>query len=343
MGEDFIETHEAEPTLTDWPEGIYFGMDDTDYFADIAVGSTDARTLAYSPEEYWFRSRYNPLREERESTPAQLYGRAVHTLLLEGRQKFESLYAPKRYSWSTKEGKAERDRFAERGLLALPEDAWARAQQTGAVLAGNRYLAEAFSGSVGHEVSIFWKRDGVKWRARFDALKERAIVDLKNVANERAIAFPKACARKISDYGYHGQAALYATARLEMRRLLDEGKVHGDHDPAALRRVADAPAWAFVFIFLQSSGAPCVWSTKLSFQRQHVVRDDSGRVTEKLTAYANPLLEAGFARIEKAGANWRKFHGRFGVDTPWVSEDPIEEFDISTLPPWALRDDDAAA
>jgi hypothetical protein len=342
MSEDFIEKVGLRAARVDHDEGIYFGMSSEDYFADIAIGSTDARTLAYSPPDYWFGSRYNPLREGKESTPAQLYGSAVHTLLLEGRQKFESLYAPKRYSWSTKEGKAEKERFAERGLLALPEDAWGRAQQTGAVLAGNRYLAEAFSGSVGHEVSVFWKRDGIKWRARFDALKERAIVDLKNVSNERAIAFPKACARKISDYGYHGQAALYTMARLEMGRLLDEGRVHGDHDPATLRRVVDAPAWAFCFIFLQSAGAPCIWATKLSFQREHVVRDDAGNVTRKLTAYANPLLELGFARIEKAAANWKKFHGRFGTDVPWVSEDPIEEFDITAQPPWAFRDDDAA-
>lgn len=342
MTEDFIDAAETPAGRVDTPEGVYFDMPETLYFADVAVGSSDARVLAYSPCDYWFQSRYNPLREERENTPAQLYGSAVHTLILEGRQKFESLYAPKRHSWTTKEGRAEKDRFAERGILPLSEAAWARAQQTGAVLRGNKYLAEAFTGSVGHEVSVFWKEDGVKWRARFDALKERAIVDLKNVSNERAISFPRACVRKIGDYAYHGQAALYTRGRLAMTRLMEEGKVFGKCDRKALARVATAPEWAFVFLFLQSAGAPLIWSTKLSFEKGRRQEEENGTV-RVIPAQMNPLLELGYARIDRAAANWRKFNEKFGIDVPWVSEDPIDEFDIDSLPPWIIRGEDDTA
>lgn len=335
---DFIEDPSAPSARSvRHADGVYFGLAEEDYFADTALGSSDMRVLSYSPMDYWFQSRFNPLRPEKETTPAQVYGRAVHTLILEGRDKFEKMYAPKMHSWATKDGKAEKERFAARGVLPLPFEDWERAQQTGAILRGNRHLAGAFEGSVGHEVSVFWtKPNGMRCRARFDALKERAIVDLKNVSNERAISFPRACLRKIDDYSYHLQAAHYADARLQLKNLLLDGKVFGDCDHQALGQVAATQDWAFIFIFLQSTAAPIVWPTMLSFHEGHRAQDDNGTM-RSIPATMNALFEIGFARIAQAEKNWATFHEKFGTDLPWVTEDPIEEFDISRVPPWFAR------
>lgn len=342
MSEDFIEAPETPAGQVEHADGVYFSMPDAEYFADTALGSSDMRVLSYSPMDWWFGSRFNPLRRERETSPAQIYGRAVHALILEGREKFEKMYAPKRFSWATKEGKAEKERFAANGLLPLSEDDWERAQQTGAILRANKHLAGAFEGSVGHEVSIFWtKTNGMRCRARFDALKERAIVDLKNVSNERAVSFPRACLRKIDDYSYHVQGSHYADARLEMKRLVAAGRVFGTHDAGALRRVVETQDWAFIFIFLQSSAAPIVYPTMLSFHEGRKTKDDDGTV-RSIPASMNPLFELGYARIAQAERNWNAFYSKFGTDLPWITEDPIEEFDIDRMPPWFARNGEEA-
>lgn len=322
---DEIEFPDENMVRTDHPLGIYFSMAESEYFSDIAVGSSDMATLSYSATDFWFGSRFNPLYEPDEDTPAKLYGRAVHHIILEGRQKFERLYAPKLHSWSTTEGKKEKARLAEAGMSALPFKDWERALQTGAVIRGNTNLREAFTGSVGHEVSVFWSQGGIKRRARFDGLKERAIVDLKNISNERKISFKRAAMRKIDDYGYHIQAAHYLEGRLAMRALLDEGKVFGDHDGALLRRVVDSREFAFVWIFLQSSGAPNICSWRLSYKPDA----DPPEINE--------MFGHGRARIDQAEANWKKFVDKFGTDLPWIVDEPIEEFDVDKMPPWFLR------
>ena len=337
MSDDFVEDAFEAPSRVDNSEGIYFGLDEKTYLSDVGLGSSDMKTLSYSPMGYWFNSRWNPLREPDEDTPAKLYGRAVHHIVLEGRDKFERLYGPKMHSWSTKEGKAEKERFAAAGKTALPFDSYSRALQTGAIIRGNPHLATAFEGSVGHEVSVFWERDGIKRRARFDGLKERAIVDLKNVANEKSISFPRACMRKIDDFSYHLQAEHYREGRLAMKRLLAEGKVFGEHDAGALARVAEQSEWAFVFIFIQSSGAPEVYPMKLSFKEESAWVDGDGEV-HKDFGYMNDMFRIGRAKIQQAEKNFKDFRAKFGMETPWVSEAPIEEFDVGSMPSWFSRD-----
>lgn len=76
------------------PEGIHFGLDEADYHSDISLGSGSIRDLATNPIYYWRESWMNPLREEPAETPALLYGRALHCLVLEGPAAFSSRYAP---------------------------------------------------------------------------------------------------------------------------------------------------------------------------------------------------------------------------------------------------------
>lgn len=72
--------------------GLYFGLSDDVYHADPALGSGSVRALAKCPIFYWLESWMNPLREQRLETPALLFGRALHKLVLEGREAFEASY-----------------------------------------------------------------------------------------------------------------------------------------------------------------------------------------------------------------------------------------------------------
>ena len=147
--------------------GVYFGLDDETYHADPALGSTDMKRLAYSPCDYWFESVHNPMRVSKEATAAQLFGRAVHKFVLEGRDLFEAHYAPTDHSGATKAGKAEREQIEAAGKTPLKREDWNRICSSGAMIRSNPYLAEAFSGGAS-EVSIFWKDGDIRKKCRIE-------------------------------------------------------------------------------------------------------------------------------------------------------------------------------
>ena len=128
--------------------GVYFGLTDDVYHADPALGSTDIKTLAFSPCDYWFKSPLNPERTDAEPTPAQAFGSAVHKLVLEGRQAFESRYAATEHNGSTKAGKAERAVIDEAGKTAIRREEFDRILAAGAMIASNPVLSDAFSGGM---------------------------------------------------------------------------------------------------------------------------------------------------------------------------------------------------
>ncbi len=304
------------PAATEHAPGIYFSMPESEYFADPALGSTDMKRLAYSPCDYWFESSHNPMRVQKEPTPAQLFGRAVHKFVLEGRDLFESLYAPTDFSGSTKDGKAERKAIEDAGKTPIKRDDWTQICSSGAMIRSNPYLAEAFSGGMS-EVSIFWEDAGLRKKCRIDYLKPRASVDLKSIRNSRNIDFREACRRALAEYRYDAQAEHYDHGRAAARALIADGAVHGDHDPEWLRRVAGASEWAFVFVFYQADGAPLTYGVSLS--------------------PANGLRDIARTTLRIAEQNYREHVARFGFDLPWVLAEPLEEIDINSLPAWAFR------
>ena len=312
------------------PPGVYFGMPDTDYFSDIALGSSDHKKLAESPARFWWESRMNPLWEPEELTPALRIGRARHCIVLDGREAFERQYAKKTLNWATKAGMEEKAAFEAHGLEPLNEDHYARTLATKAIVEANPFLRETFEPPMGREVSVFWTARGVPKKARFDGLKVRAIVDLKNIANERGIAFPRACLRYIDAYKAHVQAEHYREARVAMRQLWKDGLVRGEHDEAWLEEVVASTEWAFVFVFLQSSGAPLSHGLQLSY------RELPGGIE------MNPIFDAGRRVLDRAEDNYRRCMAAFGESTAWIEPKEIQELDADQmkLPSWFLREAD---
>lgn len=82
--------------MTDFREGIVFGMDEDDYHAVPALSASGVKHLRQSPLNFWAQSWLNPAPEEedREESFARIVGRAYHKRILEGRDKFVRCYAP---------------------------------------------------------------------------------------------------------------------------------------------------------------------------------------------------------------------------------------------------------
>lgn len=296
-------------------QGIYFGLDELQYHQDPALGSTDIRRIMASPCDWWWHSSLNPARPSVEPTPAMQFGRAVHKCVLEGKAAFEALYGSCEFPGNIKAGKEERAALDAQGKIALKADDYQRILIASAMIAANPHLAEAFTGGV-PEVSVFWERDGVRFKCRIDELKLRASVDLKSIRNSRGIDFREACKRRFSDDRHDVQAEHYQDGRRHMEQLLADGAVYGDHDPEWLSRAAKASA-AFVFVYWQAEDSPITWSRKLS--------------------PGNPILDYARQTINRAIDHFKTYRAAFGDDRPWILAEPIDELDIDELPQWFGR------
>lgn len=306
----------APVTTTTLADGVYFGLPDDLYHDDLALGSTDLKLLAAAPEDWWHGSKLNPNREPRKITPAFLFGRAVHKIVLEGRAAFDREYRATRYPGNVKAGKEEREYIASIGAIALSLDDHTCAVEAGAAIAANPHLAASFTGGM-PEVSVVWTdpTTGLRFKVRQDYVKPRATVDLKSIRPQRPAPFAESCLRAIGEHRYHGQAAHYTDGRAAMLRFIADGALYGDHDPAWLKGLrAEA---AFVFVFYQAEGAPLTWGTKIS--------PSSG------------VIANGRARIARGVENFRTYSDRFALGQPWITHAPLDELDIDELPAWALN------
>jgi hypothetical protein len=311
----------AAPGATSAPpallaDGIHFGLAEDRYFADSALGSSDLKRLAAEPADYWFASPLNPNRAPDETTPAQALGKAVHKLVLEGEQAFAAAFVrrPDDLARLTAKARAE---LAPNGETVLPGEDFDRVRRAAETVLANPHLLASFVGGA-PEVSIVWtdEVDGepVRRKARFDYLKPRAVVDLKSVSPLRVASFPDNCRRALAQWSYPVQAAAYLQARGQLARLVAEGRVYGDHDPAWLARVAAAPAYAFVFVFWSTGDAPLTWGTVLS--------------------PGNEVLTIAEKTVDLALWNYVSARRAFGPDQPWVAPAPLEELALTDLPSW---------
>lgn len=73
--------------------GVYFGLDAEAYHADPALGSTSLKRLLTSGPDFWWNSPLNPARPADDGeTPSLIFGRAVHAMVLEGREALDAVY-----------------------------------------------------------------------------------------------------------------------------------------------------------------------------------------------------------------------------------------------------------
>jgi PDDEXK-like domain of unknown function (DUF3799) len=292
--------------------GIYFDLDEDEYHADTALGSTDLRRLLASGPDYWWGSPLNPNKPERKQSPAQEFGSALHKLVLEGNQAFAVRYVRRPDDLERLTPKIK-EQLCPNGETVIAGDDFDRIKVSGELIARNPDLAAAFEGGV-PEVSVFWEEDGIRCKARFDYLKIRGVGDLKSIRNYMGKPFAEACGRSIVEYRYDVQAAHYLKGRAEVAPLVADGLVFGDHDAGWLKRVADSKSYAFQWVFFQAEGAPITWSRSLS--------------------PGNPILDIAERDRDRALEVYREFKQSFPDGEMWLLQEPVTELDINDLPRW---------
>ena len=153
---------------------------------------------------YW---RDNPPQQRSDAFDL---GQAFHTIALgRGDDAVLSPYA----DWRSGEARAWRDAAKEEGKIPLKPGEYLRVMQMQeSVLRSRRAASILCDPAARFEASAFardpWEL-GVWLRGRFDVLHpSEGIVDVKTTAG---LAAPAVFARKIYDFGYHGQSWLYRT------------------------------------------------------------------------------------------------------------------------------------
>lgn len=86
---DIETTTEAVPQPHRHPDGIYFGLDEKEYHADDALGSSSLKELVVDPIEYQHRRLHGG---ERKETIELRWGRAIHCRVLEGASSFRDRF-----------------------------------------------------------------------------------------------------------------------------------------------------------------------------------------------------------------------------------------------------------
>jgi hypothetical protein len=293
--------------------GIYPGMSQDDYQAVEAMNYSGIKNMLASAADFWWRSSLNPKQPASKSSPSLDFGRAAHTLFLEGRQAFESLYVRRPDDLARLDAKAKAA-LCPNGQIVLDGDVYDRLRDIAETIAKSSDLEGGLS-----EVSVLWTEildDGfeVPCKARFDILKVRGVGDLKSIRNTFGRPFGEACMRAIVDYRYDIQAAHYLRGRAALAQLVADGAIYGDHDPAWFRRVADCKTFAFQWVFFQAEGAPITWSRSLS--------------------PGNPILDIAERDRAKAIETYRDCTQTFPKGEMWVLREPVSELEITDMPGW---------
>lgn len=331
----------------EWPKnrlapGVYFGLPEKIYHTDPALGSTDIRVLKRGGHLYWHRSWMNPTREpfDDDLTAARITGKAIHKLLLEGRQAFEASFIrrPNDPPGATSGDKGTLTKAAKKHLLEhqnlLHGDDFDFISSCGDLIEAHPDLGTVLEGGA-REVSVVFDKempgpdDGdpvlVRCKVRFDLLKPRGIGDLKSIANERDLPLKVACRNDIASHRYPLQFEHYLDGRRHLPALVKAGAVHTwpdyqpdpNHTLEFLERVAAEKQFAFQVIFIPKNGDPDACSWTLS--------------------PANPILRFERDVIDGVLQQYIQLMETHGTDR-WPLVDRVEELSQDELPQWYGRE-----
>lgn len=120
------------------PDGVHLGLEPTTYFHQDALGSSDLIRLHSLKHGWWWQSKHNPDRVEKESVAGN-YGTALHTIILESVRAYESEFRvqPERPADALStipemKGLLEKRGFALKGTSAWKAADWADAMEANA-------------------------------------------------------------------------------------------------------------------------------------------------------------------------------------------------------------------
>lgn len=329
-------------------DGVYFGLPETEYHADQALGSTDIKNLIVGAEIYWANTPMNPLYEPRETKFTQR-GSAYHKLILEGRDAFDAAYfiEPSREDYPNALFTAEEIKHALKArdlntsgkkaelidrLLTVDPGAqiWdviveqARDENDGKIglarkltdeisyaatfITANPYLREAFEGGY-PEVSIFWTQDGVRRKMRADYLKPSVYVDLKSYSNIYGARADVAIHTAAARNGDDLQAAWYRGGIQAAKNL----PIFGSQQPPAewLDAFASAPETQTYFVYQATDKIPMARAKWMNYELQ--------------------TFKIAEMQCENAVEVFKQCRAEFGED-PWIIPEKPTRFEDEAFP-----------
>lgn len=308
-------------------DGIYVNLASERYFAADRLGSTDLKTLHSDPADWWYGSRHNPDRGEREVSEEMEFGSALHVLLLEGEEAYAKacIVRPSHYpdkatgelkpwhggsTWC----KQWMEHNERPGVHIITEDADRRVRHMAALVQNHPELGEPMQKGLS-EVSVLWTHEasGVRLRARFDKLLPRFLIDLKSFGGHaRGVGMTQQCLWLVKDRHMDIQRFMYFLARAAMADLAARGRIVGATDAEAewIRKVAQVEAWRWCWIF---------------YRRRDDKKGHAPIVKPIYRSHFDATFESGRQKFEVALANYRTFVDRFGFNVPWAVVEAGEE------------------
>lgn len=231
------------------------------------------------------------------------------------------------------------------GKIFLTQDLIESIEISAAMIEKNPKLSRCFSGGY-PEVTIIWTEERVindpegtehtvwiRFKARIDYLKTKAIIDLKTFENRAMKAVGRAIYSTMASYKYHIQAVFYLRAVEKAKEFCnhdrflpsdahdDQIKVRGSSYPRAevvkfceaLRQSEDHE---FYFVFQQKGIAP--FARCFKFPR-------------------TTMFGVGTVQIDAAINIYIENYLRFGEEQ-WIDTSEIEVFEDEGFPVWATSD-----
>lgn len=303
--------------------GVYFDLEDKDYFGGTALGSTDLSDLARFPADWWYGSNHNPDRQG-EHTKAMDFGKALHALILQGREAFDKLVVVSPYpDFRTKEAQGWKAERVAEGKAILTASEIQSAEHMAALVANHPDLAAIQRGLT--ELAVFWRceESGLLFRAKFDAILPGFCVDLKTYggANTQGRDARDTALRMIAMRHYDVQRAHYEEARQALRKLVAVDAIYGGtpEQLAMLREIASRVSWAWVWVFYQ----------KIDHKAGH-----APVVMPVAVQPGDASMRTGTAKRQTAIQNYRAYESRFGLETPWAQINPLTWIEDHDFVPW---------
>jgi len=316
------------------PDGVYIGLSEDRYFEQDRLGSSDLKLLHEDPASWWYSSRLNENRAERDHSEEMDFGSALHALVLEGEDAYQRRcrirpeFYPDSKTGELKKwhgGAAFCKEWAEAnegpGVLILTEDADRRVRHMADLILNHPELGAPMRGGLS-EVSVFWTAiDGTKLRARFDKLLPHFVCDLKTFGGDaKGRTVKEQCLNLVVQRSMDVQRFLYFQARQQMLPLIEAGQLSGgnEHERDWIKRAAAIEDWRWCWVF---------------YRRRDDKRPYAPVVKPILRSHFDVTFESGRRKVEVALQNFATFRERYGA-VPWAVIEPTEEPEDHEFPHW---------
>jgi len=286
--------------------GLYLGLPDDEYHADLAISSSGVKLILESPFKFWWQSSRNPNRPVEEKTAAQKIGTAYHMLMLEP-ERFTKTYTIKPGVKSTSvEGMIGEGDYKE--IFAMR-----------CALMSNIRRAGLLQGGVA-EASLFWRDEatGIMCRCRFDYLAPRWMVDLKALASigKHDLRY------NIPRFGYDVSGAMYSEGLRNLRKMIAEGYKLPDGLPTHTDAKGKVTTFEEQFMAQPKGGV-------FAFMMQ----EKEEPFMTRTMLMTQGVTEVGLDKM-RAALTHCTLYKDFKPDEPWPTGfEDIEEIDIEDLSP----------